>query len=247
MDTKNMEKLPANAQKALEPFLGAVLEECGEDVVSILAYGSVTGADYSPKTSDINIAVVLKDASISRLKPLLKTVKKGIRSGITAPLFLTPTYIKMSLDTFPIEFSTMKDSRCVLFGEDALEDITVDTADLRRECEHQLKGKMIMIRQAYLEQALSRKGIEKVIKAAFRSLMPVFRSILRVKSGQTPPHDNAEVLSQMGEEFGVDPASFLEVLRDKKMDGRIGEKSAELFLEDFLSQLERLSHVVDNM
>ena len=247
MNMKNIDKLPANAQKVLEPFLNAVMTECGENVVSIVAYGSVTGPDYNPKTSDINIAVVLKDASISKLKPLLKTAKKGIKSGITAPLFLTPEYIKMSLDTFPIEFSTMKDSRCVLFGEDTLESITVDTADLRRECEYQLKGKMLMIRQAYLEQALCRKGIEGVIKSAFRSLMPVFKSILRIKTGQSSLPDNAEVFSQMGEEFGLDPASFLEVLRDKKMDGRIGEKSAELFLEDFLAQLERLSNIVDNL
>ncbi|MBD3426755.1 MAG: hypothetical protein GF409_05950 [Candidatus Omnitrophica bacterium] len=245
MNIRNMDKLPEGARKALEPFLQEVIEAYGNDLVSIFAYGSVTGPDYNPKTSDINVAVVLKDVTLPRLKELLKPVQKASRKGITAPLFLSPEYIRMSLDTFPIEFWTMKDSRCVLFGEDVLEGIEVEKEDLRRECEYQLKGKLLMIRQAYLEQALNRKGAEKIIKASFRSLMPVFRSMIRLKSGQSP-REKAEVLSQMGEEFGVDPASFLEVLRDKKTASPIGRGEAEPLIKGFIDQLERLSSIADN-
>ena len=247
MNISNLEKIPVEAQNALKPFLEELFKIYGDEIQSVFVYGSVTGKDYDPKTSDINLAIVLKDVSLDKLKQVLKPVKTGIRRNITVPLFLTTSYIEGSLDTFPMEFSSMKDSRCVLFGDDVLERISVDREDLRRECEYQLKGKLLTIRQAYLEQALNRKGIEKLIKASFRSLMPVFQSILRLKSGQTPPRDKAEILSELGEEFGIDPASFLEVLRDKKTDGRIGEKPAESFLGNFLVQLERLSEAVDKL
>ncbi|MEA3489058.1 MAG: hypothetical protein U9R44_01790 [Candidatus Omnitrophota bacterium] len=247
MDIRNLEKLPDNARKVLSPFLDELFDIYREAIRSVFVYGSVTGRDYNPKTSDINMAVVLDDVSLGKLKPALKAVRSGLKKKITAPLFLTPSYIKMSLDTFPMEFMGMKDTRCVLYGEDILADIEVKSEDLRRECEYQLKGKLLMIRQAYLEQGLNHRGIERLIKASFGALIPVFQNMLRIKRAQTPPSQKEEVLCQLEEEFDVDISSFLQVLRDKKADGRVGGKDAETFLNDFLVQLERLSEIADKM
>ena len=79
------------------------------------------------------------------------------------------------------------------------------------------------------------------------ALMPVFRNVLRVKLDRVPAHEKKEVLLQLREEFGLDVSSFLEILGDKKFDGKIGTRDAESFLNDFLIQLERLSEIVDNM
>lgn len=247
MDIKNIEKLPENVQKGLKTVIEDLVEIYGKEIVSIFAYGSVTGPDYSPKGSDINIAVVLKDTSLGKLKLALGTLKKALKKKITVPLFLTPSYIKMSLDTFPMEFIGMKESRLVLLGEDVLANVEVKTEDVRRECEYQLKGKLLTIRQAYLEQALTRKRLEGLIKQSFRALMPVFRNILRLKNGKTPPGTREEVLCQLNEQFDVDTAAFLSVLHDNKNDGRIGGKDAEEFLSEFLEQLERLSEIIDKL
>jgi predicted nucleotidyltransferase len=247
MNTQNLEKLPVNAQNLLKPYLDEFFKIYGGDIVSVFVYGSVTGPDFNPKTSDINLAVVLKEVSVEKLKSVLKTVRQGMRRKITAPLFLSPAYIKMSLDTFPMEFMSMKDSRLLLFGDDVLSDIAVKKADLRRECEYQLKGKLLTIRQAYLEQAMDRKGLERLIKSSFRALLPVFQNVLRIEREEAPPADKEEVLCQLSEEFDVDVSSFLEILGDKKTDGKIGGKPLEEFLNDFLTQLERVTDAVDHM
>ena len=239
MDIRNLEKLPEHARKVLGPFLEELLGIYEDAILSIFDYGSVTGPDYCPKTSDINVAVVLKNISLGKIKKALKPVKAGLKRRITAPLFLTPSYIKGSLDSFPMEFIDMKDTRLVLYGEDTFAGLEINTEDLRRECECQLKGKLLMIRQAYLEQALTRKGLERLIKASFRALMPVFRNVLRIKGENNPPLEKAEIIARLGEEFGLETTSFLEVLKDKKTDGRIGKRSAEEFLDDFLTQLEK--------
>ncbi|MGB2662018.1 MAG: hypothetical protein WBD04_06510 [Candidatus Omnitrophota bacterium] len=246
MEIKNLEKLPVGVKNVLEPYLNEIIQAYDKDIVSIFAYGSVTGPDYNPKTSDINLAIVLKEVSLEKLKPVLKTAKSGMKRKVTAPLFLSPSYIKMSLDTFPMEFMSMKDSRLVLAGDDVLADVEVDKADLRRECEYQLKGKLLTIRQAYLEQGLNRKGLEGLVKNSFRALLPVFQNVLRLRN-ESLPTGKEEILCQMGEEYDLDVSSFLEILRDKKTDGRIGGKPLEEFLEDFLKQLERLTDIVDGM
>ena len=247
MDLKGLDKLPRNAQKILPGYIDGIFSSYGEGIVSVFAYGSVTGSDYSPATSDVNIAVVVEDNSFGRIAPVLRTIKRGQKQKITAPLFLTTSYIKMSLDTFPIEFMGMKDTRQVLYGEDVLSDVEFDREDLRRECEYQLKGKLLTLRQAFLEQGLARKGMERLIKSSLSALIPAFRAVLRVQNGSSPSTVKVEVLRELSDEFGIDVSSFLEVLRDKQMDGHIAGKSAEEFLNDFLIQLERLSEIVDDM
>ena len=84
-------------------------------------------------------------------------------------------------------------------------------------------------------------------ESAMRALFPVFRGALRIRSEKTPSLDKAEILCGLSEEFGVDAGPFLEVLRDDRADGRIGADSAELFIDEFVTQLERLSEAIDKM
>ena len=244
---KNLDKLPVKAQPALKALvmdLGCIY---GDDVLSIFAYGSVTGPDYDPRTSDINVGVVLNAAPLSRLKLSIKASRRAMRRKVTAPLFLTPAYIRMSLDTFPIEFADMKDTRVVLFGQDPLAGIEIEKDDLRRECEYQLKGKLLVIRQAYAERALAPRGLENLIKTSFRALFPVLKGVLRMKADGPLPGDKESVLKALEKECGVDTSSFISVLRDKKSDGRIDGKHAEDFLGEFLAQLEKLCEMVGGM
>ncbi|MGB2879835.1 MAG: hypothetical protein WBD24_06615 [Candidatus Omnitrophota bacterium] len=247
MEIQNLDKLPKKAAGVLKPYLEELIKVYGDDVISLFVYGSVTGPDYNPKTSDINLAVVLKKVSLEKFKPVLKTVRGGAKKKITAPLFLSPSYIKMSLDTFPMEFMNMKDSRVMLYGDDVLADIAADKADLRRECEYQLKGKLLTIRQAYLEEALDRKGLERLLKMSFRALIPVLENVLRLKKEGPVPGEKEKVLRQLEEEFGVDVSSFLEILHDKETDGKISGRHPEEFLSDFLAQLEKITDEVDGM
>ncbi|MBU0571266.1 MAG: hypothetical protein KJ995_05780 [Candidatus Omnitrophica bacterium] len=247
MELKNLDKLPDGAGKVLTPYLEKLLKIFMNDIVSVFAYGSVTGPDYNAKRSDISIAVILKDASCRTLRPALKLLRSGLKKKIIVPLFLTRKYIEMSMDTFPMEFMEMRDTQLILFGEDVLEKITVTDEDIRRECEYQIKGKLLTLRQAYLEQALRPKALERLIKTAMRVLFPVFRSVLRIKSGKAPSLDKAEILRGLSEELGIDVDPFLAVLRDGRADGRIGTHSAELFIDAFVAQLERLSNAVDEM
>ncbi|MBL7073510.1 MAG: hypothetical protein ISS33_07090 [Candidatus Omnitrophica bacterium] len=246
MDIKNIEKMPDKSRPAITSFLEALEEAYGEDLLSVFAYGSATTADYNPKTSDINIAVVLKDVSIEILKKAASGIRKAVRNKIVVPLFLTPEYIKRSLDSFPIEFITMKDFRCVLFGEDSLKDVEVKKEDLQRECEYQLKGKLLMVRQVYLERVLRKENLELLIKKTFQSLMPVFQGILKIRS-DAPISGKQETLSKLSEEFNLDMSVFQEVLKDKKNDGKIGSQNVETFLNDFLQKLRQLSEIVDKM
>ena len=66
-------------------------------------------------------------------------------------MFLTRDYVLNSLDVFPIEFSEIKDQYKVIFGDDIFKDVEIPSKDVRLLCEQQVKGKLLHLRQAYVE------------------------------------------------------------------------------------------------
>ncbi len=190
--------------------------------------------------------VILERLGLSELQKSLKLVSKGINKKITAPLFLTRKHMQTSTDVFPIEFLEMKERHLLLYGEDLLSSLEIDPANLRLFCEEQIRGKLIRIRQAYLEIGLKRKGIEALLKESLSALTPVFRNLLRLK-GKTPPLERAQIYRQLAEEFALDSDVFLAILRDTENDEKIGAQDVEVFLERYIAQIQKLAFAVDQL
>lgn len=246
MEEIKQEKLKEEIRKVVVPYLKELIRLYRENLVSINLYGSATGEDFSPRTSDINLLVILKHLGFIELKRSLRLVARGRRKRIACPLFLTLEYIKRSVDVFPMEFLEMKENHICLYGEDVLANIEVEFAHLRIFCEEQIKGKFIRLRQAYLEIGLKKKEVEVLMKDALNVLIPVFRNLLRLK-GVTPPISKEEVLLILSEKFGLEKDVFLAIWRDKKDDERIAGRDVEVYFERFLNQIEKLAITVDRL
>ncbi len=245
-DLKNLEKLNPQARKVIQPYLGELLKIHQDNLVSIFVCGQAAGADYIHKVSNINLFVILQRLEFQDLQKSLKTVSAGINKKIAAPLFLTRKHIESSSDVFPIEFLEMKENHLLLYGEDLLSQLEIRLGQIRLFCEEQIKGKLIRIRQAYLEIGLKRKGIEALLKESLSSLTPVFRNLIRLK-GKTPPVEKEQIYKQLCAEFNLDRALLLAVLRDTKNDEKIGAYDVEVFFEKYIAQIQKLAIAVDQL
>ncbi len=246
VELKNVDQLPESAAKKVRPYLENMIGLLGSNLVTAAVYGSAVTGDYSEKSSDINLILVCEDVDLSTLKKSLKLVAKGSRERITAPLFFTRRYIETSADVFPIEFLEIKENHLVLYGEDILSGIRVDLKNLRHQCEEQIKGKLVRIRQAYLEVGLKKKGVEALLKRSLSSLLPVFRNVLRLK-GEDPPRRKEEVLAKLALVFSLEAEVFITIWQDRQNDEKIGGEDAEIYLERYLTQLEKLAAAVDSI
>jgi predicted nucleotidyltransferase len=245
-ELKNMEMLNPDAARMAKPYMEDYLRLHGDSIISIFIYGSAASGDYVTGSSDINSAIVFKQIGMTELKQSLRMVNKGIRHRINTPLFLTKKHIMTSLDTFPIEFLEMKENHIVVYGEDVLAGINVDSANIRFVCEEQIKGKLIRIRQGYLEIGLRKKGIEALIKESFTSLFPAFRGLLRLK-GVTPLKTKKENIKALGDVFGIDTTILFAILADQRNDGRISGQDLESALFKYVEQLEKLGDIADQL
>lgn len=245
-DLKNLEKLDLSARKIIQPYLTELLKVHRDNIVSIFICGSAAGKDYIPGVSNINLFIVLESLAFEDLRKSLKIVSAGIKKKISAPLFLTRKHIQTSTDVFPIEFLEMKEHHLLLYGEDLLNSLEISPANIRLFCEEQIKGKLIRIRQAYLEIGLKRKGIEALLKESLNSLTPVFRNLIRLK-GKTPPVAKEEIYNQLSSEFELDGVVFLGILRDTKNDEKIAGQDVEVFFERYIAQIQKLAIAVDKL
>ncbi len=240
----NAEKLPLVVQNKFIPYLNTMIDIHKENLISVFIYGSATGENYIPKVSDINSVFVFKDLLFTSLTNSLKTVSKSIPKKIAAPLFLTREHIETSLDVFPMEFLDMKENHILLYGTDILSELEIKEEHIRLFCEQQIKGKLIRIRQAYLEIGLKKKGLEALLKESLNSLIPIFRNLIRLK-GKTPPIEKAEIIKQLCQEFKLDENVFLPIYKDTSNDEKIANQEVVVFIEKYLDQIKKLAVGVD--
>ncbi len=240
----NIDRLPATVRKNVSVYGRRLLEVLEGAVRALFVYGSAAGPDFVAGVSDVNLGVVCDRWDFQLLTKSLRVVDWGIRRRIAAPLFLTPEYIRSSLDVFPIEFSEMQMRHVLLYGEDILADLEISGEHIRLFCEQQIKGRLVRIRQAYLEVGLKTKGMESLLKESLRSLFPVFRHLVRLR-GEDPADRKDRLLEQLARLFDLDAEVFTAIHKDAADDERIAGESVRVYLARYVDQVTALARKVD--
>jgi len=243
---KNISEFPRLIQPVIIEFANKLLKNLDDNVHSIVVYGSAAGVNYNHGVSNINIAVIVKTLDFSVLKQSLALVKSGRKHRISTPLFLTKEYILNALDVFPIEFSEIKEQHRVIFGDDIFKDLDIPLKDVRLLCEQQIKGKLLHLRQAYLDIGPNPFVLKNLLLSALGDLVPVFRQLIILK-GQKPIEQKEEMLEDLAKIFSLDPGPFLAVTHDKNRKILISSNQVEAHLQNFLNQLEKLSRHMDSL
>ncbi len=241
-----LDKLPIEVKKRILPFMEGLLAIHTENIISIFIYGSAAGVNYLPKISDINSAFVFKRLEFAQLHSSLSTILKGMKQRMTAPLFLTKDHIRSTMDIFPIEFLEMKENHVVIYGEDIFSSLEIPLQHLRLFCEQQIQGKLIRIRQAYLEVGLDHKRMEALLKDSLNALIPVFRTLIRLKK-KTPPLSKHKILEELCEEFQLDSNILKAIYRHTTQEERILRHKMDFFVGEYLKELGKLAALVDRI
>jgi hypothetical protein len=115
-----MAKIPKKPEEIFPEITGDYRKIFGEDLISIILYGSGAGEDYIPGKSDLNFLITLTDRGLEGLDRVLETVGRWRKRNVAIPLFMTREYLTDSQDAYPIEFLNMKRIYIVVTGEDVL-------------------------------------------------------------------------------------------------------------------------------
>jgi len=227
-------------------LLAADLERTlGENLVSLVLYGSVArGAAHGH--SDVNLLLVLADASPAALRAIGPIVHRWVKTGHPPPLIFSEAGWRASTDVFPLEMEDMRQAHRVLRGRDPLDGLETSPADQRRQLEREALGKLLQLRAEYTASGPHSKALEALLASSAGTFLTLFRAVLRLK-GSVPPQAPEELVGAAARVIGFDPTAF-----DWVLARLAGCKVARLtqfdpIAERYLGAVERLAEYVDQM
>jgi predicted nucleotidyltransferase len=215
-------------------------------LVSVVLYGSGASDEHHHKFSDLNVLCVLKQVTPRELAEGEPILRWWSEHGHPSPLLMSEEEAHNSADSFPIEFRDMKERRKLLSGVDVIADVHVDTKNYRAQIEHELRAKLIRLRQKGAQVLSDPVQLLQLCVDSVSNFCMLGRHAL-VVSGATAKTERRAVVHQLGQVLKMDTSPFdilLDIREDKS--GIDPGDPGELFAM-YLERIQRLIEFVDGL
>jgi hypothetical protein len=238
-----MRSLPEELRKTVQEFQTDIDDLFGDGAVALIVYGSAATEEFVPKKSNVNILVVLDEDGIQNLQPVQKKIATW-RKNRLHPLFLTESYIERSLDSFPIEFLNMKSAYIILKGKDVLRHLEFDRADLRLQCERELKGNLLHLRQRFIQTQGKKNELAALVRESVTAFSAIFRALLFLKN-QDYAVGKRDVIRQACKAFDMDETLFSRLIAVHRGTDKPSQSELAVLMDAYIRQIRALSQQVD--
>ncbi|HXY18726.1 MAG TPA: hypothetical protein VEH83_01900 [Gemmatimonadales bacterium] len=238
--------MAADKKLGIEDFARRLETALGANLSSLLLFGSAARGTHVAGRSDLNLLLIVKDASVAALHAATPVIAQWARGGQPPPLIFAEAEWSASTDVFPIEFEDMRDAHRVLAGRDPFEALVTRRADLRLELEHEIRGKVLRLRTEYAAAAADGKALGRLLVHSAGTFFVLFRAVLRLGGG-APPAEHDALVRETAAAAGLDASAFDWVLA--ALDGK---RAAELEPYDpvagkYVDTMEKLADYVDRL
>lgn len=230
----------------LSQFVGRLTRAVGSNLLSVVLYGSAAREEFDSEFSDVNLLCVVRELASAELAGIAPAVSGWVRSGYPAPLIFSRHELERSTDVFAIEMLDIQQHHRVLYGEDVFRDLHVPMERHRAELEHELRTKLLLLRQHYLLVPADNRKIAAVMLDSVSNFATLFRHTLLTLGG-SPPRAKPEVIQELAERLRFDPRPFLDLLavRDHSLEPKALDVQATF--AGYLQGIERVVAAVDDL
>jgi predicted nucleotidyltransferase len=235
-----------NIDAQLQELVRRLEAVLGDDLCSVVLYGSAARDEYHEKHSDLNVLCVLRHVGLPEMERLGEPLRWWLKSGQTAPLFLSAEEIRDAADVFPIEFLDIRAAYRVLYGEDLVAVIDVSTANHRRQLEHELRSRLLRLRKRFLETQHDSKALAALMLDALPTFATLFRHAL-LAAGFEAPLRKAEIFQAMAQRFGIGPQPFEALLEVRSGARRPDFTAVRAWFDSYLAVVTRVAEKVDEL
>lgn len=235
----------AETLDATRRWLAPVRQALGTEFLSAYLTGSVLNAGFDPQASRINVLVISRSLPPETLDRLAAAIPVTKKPPHFEPLFLAKAQIASSLDVFPMEWLDLLERHLRLEGEDMFDGMQVPRTWLRHQCEHELRGKHIRLRQEYLASGGRAERLREVLAGVASGFHTLFRTLLRLR-GEDPPASTERVVERVAEAYGLDARALLGAWLVRYTRKSDGQDVKDLYRR-FLAEIERLIGAIDTL
>src|SRR5689334_15174539 len=187
LDERRIEP-PAAVIDSVRGWLAPVQTALGPEFVAAYLTGSVLSESFDARHSHANVLVVARRLDMGTLDAVASAAATHVKSPRIDPLFVTRAQIEHSLDVFPTEWLDLKERHLSLAGEDVLDTLVVPREPLRMQCERELRGKHLRLRQTYVLAHGAPAELEAALRAGASGFATLFRTLLRLRGEKIGEH-----------------------------------------------------------
>jgi len=235
-----------NVEKLLDDFVTRLRAGAGGNLESIILYGSAAAGDFRADHSDLNLFCVLREASFAALQAIAPVANWWNKLKQPAPLIMTAAEMERAADVFAIEWLDMREHHRVLHGADVLVNLQIPMRLHRFQVEYELREKLVLLRQAFLQAGNNSKKLWDVIARAAPSFSVLFRHAL-IALGETPPAEKTEVARSLAKRMGFDLAPVIEVADFRQRAARPVDSDIKRLCSQYLAAIAQVTAAVDRM
>src|SRR6266480_393466 len=171
---------------ALNGLLRDLQATHGDNLSSVVLYGSAAAGDHVELRSDYNLLITLNRITPEDLRLAQAPMREWQRLGHPLPVYFTVEELSDAADVFPIEFYQMEKARIVLYGRDPFEFVKLSDANLRHQTEYELRSKLIQLRRLYIPASVSIEKLCALMKDSLASFAALFRAVLILHGEEAP-------------------------------------------------------------
>lgn len=218
----------------------------GDRLISAVLFGSGAVSDWNPKASDLNVLCVLERISSRELGESEPVFRWWREQGNPAPLLMSGEEVRTSTDCFPMEFQDMKAHRRVLYGADVIADIEIDRSFYRAEVEHELRAKLLRLRQKAAEVLSKDDALSRLLADSLSTFCVLGRHALTLKGRETR-FRKQEVIADLEKVLGIPFDGFSTILGIRAEGKAPAGTSTVLLFEKYLKEIGALIRFVDQI
>jgi predicted nucleotidyltransferase len=199
-------------ENKLQDLVSRLHAASGDNLVSVVLYGSAAREEFHEQYSDVNVLAVFRDLSVAPLSVISPVVRWWTHEEkFTPPLMMTEVELRESADVFAIELLDIQHMHRTLFGQDIVSAIQVPMNLHRVEVEHELRTVLLRLRQHLLLSPENQDELRRVLAKSIASVTTLLRHAL-IAVRENPPHDRSGVLEQAAAVFGFDAQPMRTIL-----------------------------------
>jgi predicted nucleotidyltransferase len=234
-------------QEALNGLITDLRAAHGDNLASVVLYGSAAAGDHIELQSDYNLLISLNRITPEDLRQAQAPMREWQRLGHPLPVYFTVEELSDAADVFPIEFHQMAKARIVLYGKDPFEVVKLSDANLRHQTEYELRSKLIQLRRLYIPASRSIEKLSDLMSDSLASFAALFRAVLLLH-GETAPVAKPDCVRATAQLLKLELYPFEKIFefRSRAALPATEEEANEVFAS-YMDQIEKVIEAVDEM
>jgi len=232
------------SRERLDEFVERMRSAAGENLLSVILYGSASRQDFNEAYSDLNLLCGLRDADpaeLARIAPVVHWWSKELRQR--PPLVMSVEEFRSSADVFAIEVLDMQADHRVLHGTDIVAGLEVSMTSHRVELERELRTTSLKLRQHFIFACDDEEELKRVLIRSASTTLTLLRHAL-ITLGEPRAGTNAAVLQRVAEIMRVDVSPFEAALALR--EHRSVQVGYRQIFEEYVRLLAAVVSAVDN-